>query len=379
VGRCVFRETRNTIHRSGAPFAGALRYLSCMEFRLGSILCLLLLSAALPARSTISDQTQAEHVPAEEAQVVLPQTEIVTPAQTKPENFVYVAATRSDQIGRIMAPVFVNGVGPFAFVVDTGASSSVIAPRVARRLLLVPDPDKAKLLRGITGSEVVPTVVVDSITAGGISLARSNLPVVEPRVFADADGIFGADAFARGCLHVNFERGRLTILDRGCPKVSQPWESTKARLQFGGLVIVEARVGRQRTLAIIDTGAERSLGNPALFATLKASKKERRETTQVYAATSQAVFGDLVMTPQVRVGGVSVGNLQVVYGDFEVFKIWGVQDQPAIVLGIDVLGMTDAIMIDYKRSMLHILPHGAGGGVTMRRRGIPSRLPHPGD
>jgi hypothetical protein len=337
-----------------------------MEFRQGSILCLLLLGAALPARSTITEEPPV---------VVLPQSEIVTPADTKPENFVYVAATRPDQIGRIMTPVFVNGVGPFAFLVDTGASSSVIAPRVARRLSLVSDPAKAKLLRGITGSEVVPTVVVDTITAGGISLAGSNLPVVEPRVFADADGIFGADAFARGCLHVNFNRARLTILDRGCPRVSQPWESVRARVQFGGLVIVDARVGRQRTLAIIDTGAERSLGNPALLATLKANKRDKRETTQVYAATSQAVFGKLVMTPQVRVGGVSVGNLQVVYGDFEVFKIWGVQDQPAIVLGIDVLGMTDAIMIDYKRSLLHILPHGAAGGVTMRKRGIPSRLP----
>src|SRR4051812_37599778 len=86
------------------------------------------------------------------------------PAETKPQDFVYVAATNSDSIGRIMTPVFVNGVGPFAFMVDTGASSSVIAPRVARRLSLVPNLSSTKLLRGITGSEEVPTVLVDSIT-----------------------------------------------------------------------------------------------------------------------------------------------------------------------------------------------------------------------
>src|SRR6478735_5012721 len=116
-------------------------------------------------------------------------------AEIKPEDFVYVASTRPDRIGRVMAPVFVNGVGPFAFVVDTGASSSVISPRVVARLKLVADPSRAKLLRGITGSEVVSTVAVESITAGEIMLAKSELPVVEPRVFADADGIFGADAF----------------------------------------------------------------------------------------------------------------------------------------------------------------------------------------
>src|SRR5688572_13127157 len=113
-------------------------------------------------------------------------------AETKPDDLVYVATTRPDRIGRVMAPVFVNGVGPFAFVVDTGASSSVISPRVVKRLNLVPDPARAKLLRGITGSQVVATVPVHSITAGEITLSKSELPVVETRVFADADGIFGA-------------------------------------------------------------------------------------------------------------------------------------------------------------------------------------------
>ena len=111
-------------------------------------------------------------------------------AEIKPENFAYVAATRRDRVGRVMAPVFINNVGPFAFLVDTGASSSVIGPRVAARLKLRPAPERTKLLRGITGSERVPTVLVDSLTAGQIALTGRDLPMVEPRVFADADGIF---------------------------------------------------------------------------------------------------------------------------------------------------------------------------------------------
>jgi predicted aspartyl protease len=302
---------------------------------------------------------------------------VATLAETKPESFVYVAATRPDRIGRVMAPVYVNGIGPFAFVVDTGASSTVIAPRVVRRLSLPVDNVNSKLLRGITGSEVVPTVMVNDITAGGIKLVNSNLPVVEPRVFADADGIFGADAFARGCLVVNFVRARLAVLEKQCPRVDDDWEVVRARLQFGGLVVVDARVGKTRAVAIIDTGAERSLGNLALLKAIQEERTIKREAnrTQVYAATSQAVFGDLVKTPAVRVGRIQVGSLQVVYGDFEVFRIWEVQDQPAIVLGIDVLGMTDAMMIDYRRSELRVLPRGASEGVSMKRHGMPTRLP----
>lgn len=345
-----------------------------MARRQGWVLIALLIAAAASASDSIVPSEPG--VPAG-AEVATPAAEIAPPADIKPEDFIYVAATQPDRIGRVMAPVFVNGVGPFAFMVDTGASSSVIAPRVARRLSLVPDLSATKLLRGITGSEEVPTVLVDNITAGGIELQKSSLPVVEPRVFADADGIFGADAFARGCLHVNFVRGKLNILQRGCPRVDDPWETIRARTAFGGLVVVDAHVGSTLAVGIIDTGAERSLGNPALLASLKLSKRQQslRERTQVYAATSQAVFGDLVLTPKVRMGGVSMNNLPVVYGDFEVFHIWGVADKPAIVLGIDVLGMTDAMMIDYKRSTVHVLPHGASSTPSMRRHGVPSRLP----
>jgi hypothetical protein len=298
-------------------------------------------------------------------------------AETKPEDFVYVAATAQDRVGRVMTPVFVNGVGPFAFVVDTGASSSVIAPRIARRLSLEVDAAQPKLLRGITGSELVPTVNVSRITAGGITLENSRLPVVEPRVFADADGIFGADAFGRGCLVVSFQRAKVAILEKPCPRADDHWEKVRARLEFGGLVVADARVGNTRAVAIIDTGAERSLGNPALLAALRERKKISREPnlTQVYSATSQVVFGDLLLTPSLRMGGVSIGKFEVVYGDFEVFKIWDVVDRPAIVLGIDVLGQMDAMMIDYTRSEILILPRGATSGVTMKRRGIPTRLP----
>jgi predicted aspartyl protease len=308
---------------------------------------------------------------------IVPEIEVPPTAEIKPEDFVSVAATRPDRIGRVMAPVFVNGVGPFAFVVDTGASSSVISPRVVARLKLVADPARSKLLRGITGSEIVSTVAVERITAGEIILPKSELPVVEPRVFADADGILGADAFARGCLYVNFASARVSILRTACPRVGENWEVMRAKLQFGGLAVVNARVGNTPVKAIIDTGAERSLGNPALLAAsgLQALADDPQSRKQVFAATSQAVFGNLIATPSIRLGGVEIGNLRVVFGDFEVFRMWGVGDQPAIVLGMDILGTTQALMIDYRREEIRFLPQGEENAVRVRKRVTPTRLP----
>jgi hypothetical protein len=309
--------------------------------------------------------------------ITIPNLEIAPSAEIKPEDFVYVASTRPDRIGRVMAPVFVNGVGPFAFVVDTGASSSVISPRVVARLKLVPDPARAKLLRGITGSEVVATVPVESISAGEIRLPKSELPVVEPRVFADADGIFGADAFSSGCLYVNFANSEVSILRTACPRVGQNWEVMRTRLRFGGLPVVNARVGDTRVLAIVDTGAERSLGNPALLAAagLTALADDPQSRTQVFAATSHAVFGNIIPVPPIHFGGVQIANLRVVFGDFEVFRMWGVGEQPAIVLGMDILGTTQALMIDYRREELRFLPQGEENTLRIRKQVVPTRIP----
>ena len=298
-------------------------------------------------------------------------------AEIKPNDFAYVAATRRDRVGRVMAPVYINDVGPFAFLVDTGASSSVIGPRVAARLKLVPANDRTKLLRGITGSERVPTVSIDSLTAGQIALTARDLPVVEPRVFADADGIFGADAFTQGCLFVSFAEKRVSILDRQCPRVSEQWEVMKAQMRFGGLAVVPARIGRVKVQAIIDTGAERSLGNRALLRAAGLEKKlaDPDSATLVTAATSHVVPGNILKTPTFRMGSVAITNMRIVFGDFEVFEMWRVMDEPAIVLGMDVLGTTSAMMLDFTREELRILPNIAGDAVLMRKRGPATRIP----
>ncbi len=331
--------------------------------------------ASLAAPGWAADPAGAP--PADASPAEIPITELPPVADTRPEDFVYVAATRPDRIGRVMAPIFVNGVGPFAFVVDTGASSSVISPRVVARLGIEPDPGRSKLLRSITGSEIVPGVAVDRITAGEITLEARSLPVIEPRVFAGADGIFGADAFAHGCLYVNFLEANVSILRTGCPRVDQTWETLRAELRFGGLPVVRARVGRTRVLAIIDTGAERSLGNRALLAAegLEPALQNPDTRREVFAATSQTVFGHLLKAPSVSFGNISIDNLSLVFGDFEVFQMWGAAETPAIVLGMDVLGTTQALMVDYKRAELRLLPQGAPNTFRVNSRSTPSRLP----
>jgi len=48
-------------------------------------------------------------------------------------------------------------------------------------------------------------------------------------------------------------------------------------------------------------------------------------------------------------GSLQQVNPQVVFGDFHVFKLWHLEEQPAIVVGMDLLGSLQSMLIDYQR------------------------------
>jgi len=298
-------------------------------------------------------------------------------SQDEVAEVVYVTPTMPDRIGRIMAPVFVNGQGPYPFVIDTGASRSVLAPKLAERLGLVPDPSRMLELRGMTGSATVPTLLVERLEAGDLKLANQRLPVIAPSVFADADGILGIDGLKNMCLRASFTEAEVSITRKSCPMSVRDWPRASATLRFGGLVMVKARLGGHRIMAIIDTGAERSLGNLALLQILglEPTSDDPRDATTVLGATEHRVPGRIVQVSKLNLGEFEVTDLDVTFGDFDVFRLWGLEQHPAIVLGMDVIGQAEGIAIDYRRAEFRVLPRGDGKFKGLDRRAPTGRLP----
>jgi hypothetical protein len=207
-------------------------------------------------------------------------------------------------------------------------------------------------------------------------LTKQTLPVVTPGVFADADGILGVDGFDKMCLSANFVRRSVSILRNGCPRISSDWARAKGSFRFGGLLTVKARMrGPSRVQAIIDSGAERSLGNLALLRALKLEQKAQDPSTatNVFGATSHRALGNLLPTPTMYLGDLEIADLKVTFGDFDVFRLWDLDHVPAIVIGMDVLGTVDAIMVDYRRGELRVLPRGGDDTVEVRPT-LPGRI-----
>ncbi|HYM33768.1 MAG TPA: retropepsin-like aspartic protease, partial [Steroidobacteraceae bacterium] len=115
----------------------------------------------------------------------------------------YVAPNTLDRIGRIWAPVKINGKGPFRLVLDTSANSSAIIASVADRLALPPQQkSKAKLI-GVTGTSIVEMVNVDSMEVGELSLGGGRVPIVQD-VFGGAEGVLAPKGFGDIRIYVDF-------------------------------------------------------------------------------------------------------------------------------------------------------------------------------
>ncbi len=143
-----------------------------------------LLVAAIACGTARAEPPEVTSTPGVSASPDAPVAEVVV-STTEPR---YLAPTRRDRIGRIWAPVYLNGLGPFRLVLDTGANRSAVIQKVAGALGESARTTSTVRVRGVTGSAIVPVVRVDRMEIGDLVLEPAYLPVV-PDVFGGAEGI----------------------------------------------------------------------------------------------------------------------------------------------------------------------------------------------
>jgi predicted aspartyl protease len=297
--------------------------------------------------------------PAPDASTYYPETTTAesTDRPASIEDSLFALPTTRDHIGRVVVPVKINGKGPFRFIVDTGANHCTISPGLVRVLGLTPSTT-SMTLDGITGAAQVSYVTVEQIQTGDLTIQDTVLPVVWAPVMAGADGILGAAGMSQKSLLIDFERNRVTVASHVESNARARAIKVHAARVTNGLLVVEALVGGVPTLAVIDTGAERTLGNIALRDALKQHSRSGRgfvaKLTTVYGATTEVESGEIQAAPTISLGSLRMTDVAVVYGEFHIFKVWNMHDKPALILGMDVLGTVASLNIDFKKGDLYV-------------------------
>jgi len=280
----------------------------------------------------------------------------------------FAAPTRLDRIGRVMTHVMVNGKGPFRFVIDTGASRSTLSPHLAKTLGLTHSVGRNVMLNGVTGAAEVPTVAVQSIEIGDLKFENQDLPVIFTSIMGNADGILGVAGFEDQRIDVDFKRDRVSVLESNGRRPHYSLVTARAQRDANGLMILDVHVGKRiKAKAVIDTGAERTLGNLALQNAMNKGKRNRQQVAAVvHGATPDIADGDVQEIKEARIGDLTLTNLEVIFADFHVFKLWGLDQQPALLIGMDMLGVLDRLVIDYRRNEVSMFGQRSASRVVAR-------------
>jgi hypothetical protein len=147
--------------------------------------------------------------------------------------------------GRMVAPMMVNGQGPFRFIVDTGANRSAISTGLAERLAL--SPVGVGDVHTVSGIISAPLTQVDGFQYGGLDLAAGTVPIVDGAVLGGEQGLLGVDGMQGRRLKVDFENRCIEIVpsDRRMRR-GNGWMAIQGELRFGHLVVIDGHIRGQR-------------------------------------------------------------------------------------------------------------------------------------
>ncbi len=260
-----------------------------------------------------------------------------------------------DQAARMTIPVMVNGQGPFSFVVDTGADRTVISRRLAAALKLPAGADVR--LHDTAGAAQVHTAVLDSLSFGGRDVHGVEAAVLEAANIG-ADGMLGIDSLHDQRVLMDFASRTFAA------RASQPWASELAnaivvvgRSRFGQLVLVNAEADGQRVFVILDSGAQNTLGNAALQRLMSSAEAARRPpTNNVISVMGGSTPARINRIDAIRLGGIELRGVPIAYADLETFRQFGLQDKPAMLLGMDVLHLFRSVSVDFLRREAAFVP-----------------------
>lgn len=265
---------------------------------------------------------------------------------------------------RMTTNVTVNGAGPFRFLIDSGADRSVIGANLAARLGLPAGPVVG--LQSMAGRSDVPTVRIGSLRVGSSEVRNMVAPALSERHLG-AQGMIGIDALAEQRLAIDFADETITIQDpRTRERVPRGSEDiiVTARRRGGQLILTEVRYDKGRLFAVIDTGAQVTIGNMALHARIFG----RRNPPEAYpveltSVTGQTITATMALLPLLQVGTLTLRNVPVAFADVPPFALFGLDRQPALLLGTDTLQAFRRISLDFRNRKVRFILRSSPGSL----------------
>jgi predicted aspartyl protease len=256
-----------------------------------------------------------------------------------------------DAFGRPAATVFLNNRGPFRFLVDTGATTTVVAEHRAADMGL--DVEGMLPVNGTTGVADLPFATANRIQSGSLTKTNVRVVLLEGGALSKWDGVLGANLFVGKKVVFDIPRKTVMLTSSASPPSFNMTTAvgipTQFKLRNGLLAELGGAVGKVNARLILDTGADCSIANPKLSQALLSRHRYLQRIPQmtVLGITGEVMVGEGIMLPDVKLGGMIATRTMAVAVDASVFNVLDLQDTPAMLVGIDVLSRLQRFSIDY--------------------------------
>jgi predicted aspartyl protease len=194
---------------------------------------------------------------------VIPTAAISAPAPP-PAVHTTVSVTRAGKDNRLLlVPVTINGKGPFQFILDTGAPTTVLSERFAESQHIQTGKHASGL--GVAGAISASIAVLDSAQVGDAHRASFEVGVV-----ANFDEIHRRMPNVSGSLGLDFLRNYTMIIDYAHDTVTLAEDvhlpaSESVPLEIGAVPYTEVKINGYGPFPfVIDTGATENALDPAV-------------------------------------------------------------------------------------------------------------------
>jgi hypothetical protein len=249
----------------------------------------------------------------------------------------------------------INDGPSFAFVLDTAASGTTLAPTRAEALAL-PRDTATEEAQGMGGAISVYFHRVHSFKAGPVELRDIIVPALPAPAFESHDvaGLAGADLFADRLAIWRPGARCVDLLSSGTDPAAGTWQPVEVKWLQPWKIMLPVRIDGVSGWALLDTGAQYTTLNPA-FANAVGLTNDRLRP----GGSITGIDGRELRLQEGDVGGVVLGprhwrERRVRVGDLPVFARLGAAGDKLAILGMDWLA-SEGFAIDYGRQAVWLL------------------------
>jgi predicted aspartyl protease len=268
--------------------------------------------------------------------------------------------------GRLATEVYLNGQGPFQFLIDTASSRSLMYEHVRQRLNLTQSQPGRMTIYGINEVADVMPVMPNELRIAGESLSDITMGVLPDTEADGPDGILGIDVLARYFVVLDRSTMQIRLLEPGAAsaRAYRAWSQAeliqrplkKFAIQFWYL---KARFNDSSITSLFDLGASLTMLNWGA-----AERLGVHQALYKHFGPPPELLQDVLgkEAPAVRVDGLDVSlsgkawrRQFAIIADAPVFTYFDLDETPAAIVGLDLL-RNSSLAIDFHGQRLYLGP-----------------------